>query len=96
MPGQITESVMESRLARLNALQDSITIRQNEGEIGKIRDVLFLYESKKTPGVFYGRTEHFRLVRVESNCSLVGHCLPVLITGANKTALAGDLTPVLH
>lgn len=96
MPGQIPEAVMEERLARLNALQDSITIRQNESEIGKTREVLFLYESKKSPGVFYGRTEHFRLVRVESNRSLVGECLPVLITGANKTALVGDLTAAVH
>ncbi|MEY4630749.1 MAG: hypothetical protein RIQ81_869 [Pseudomonadota bacterium] len=91
MPVQVPEAVMEERLARLNALQDAITIRQNEAEIGRTRDVLFLYESKKTPGVYYGRTEHFRLTRVESSEPLTGQCLSVLITGANKTALVGQL-----
>ena len=91
MPGQLPEAVMDERLARLNALQDSITMRQTEAECGAVREVLFLYESKKSPGVFYGRTEHFRLVRVESSRPLAGECLPVLITGGNKTALVGEL-----
>jgi tRNA-2-methylthio-N6-dimethylallyladenosine synthase len=94
MPGQLPEAVMDERLARLNALQDSITMRQTEAECGNTREILFLYESKKNPGVFYGRTEHFRLVRVESDRPLVGECLPVLITGGNKTALTGVCQPV--
>lgn len=89
MPGQISEAVMDERLARLNALQDSITMRQAEADCGTIQNVLFLYRSKKNPGVFYGRTEHFRLVKVESAGYLVGDCRPVLITGGNKTALIG-------
>ena len=101
MPGQIPEAVMEERLARLNALQDGIIKRQVAAEIGQMREVLFLYESKKSPGVFYGRTEHYRPVRVKPETSegqsfgksfgksLVGECLAIRITGGNKTALEG-------
>lgn len=88
---QIPEDVKESRLARLNALQDRLTIAHNMAEIGQVREVLFHYESKKHPGHYYGRTPHFRLVRVKSGRNLIGEVLPVRVTEANKTALLGEL-----
>lgn len=91
---QVPEATKEERLARLNALQDQITIEQNKAEIGNIRPVLFHYESKKDPGHYYGRTEHFRLVRVKAARPLIGEILPVEILEANKTALIGELVTV--
>jgi tRNA-2-methylthio-N6-dimethylallyladenosine synthase len=92
MADQIPEEVKSERLARLNALQDRITLEQNRAEIGKERDVLVLYESRKEPGIFYGRSEHYRLVRIESkNRSITGELAKVEITQANKTALVGKL-----
>lgn len=88
---QIDENVMSQRLARLNELQNRITLEQNQAEIGKIREVLFHYESRKEPGVYYGRTDHFRLVRAPSNRNLIGKTTKVKIQESNKTALAGIL-----
>jgi len=88
---QVPEDVKERRLARLNKLLDSITIAQHQAEIGQVREVLFLYESRKEPGCFYGRTEHFRLVRAFSSENIIGKTLAVQIDGANKTALTGKL-----
>lgn len=88
---QVPEEVKDRRLGELNKIQNQITIDLNKKEIGKSREVLFLYESKKSPGVYYGRTEHFRLTRVESNNDLTGKLLPVKILDANKTALSGKL-----
>lgn len=88
---QVSDSEKSRRLQRLNTIQDAITISWNEEEIGKDRHVLFLYESKKEPGIYYGRTEQFRLVRTHSSRDLVGKTLPVNIIEANKTALVGRL-----
>jgi tRNA-2-methylthio-N6-dimethylallyladenosine synthase len=88
---QISEDVKEARLAQLNALQDRITTELNNAEIGLQRPVLFLYESSKMPGHYYGRTEHFRLVRVASARDLTGQIADVRITHANKTALLGEV-----
>ncbi len=88
---QVPEDVKDERLKRLNALQNKITLEQNAGEIGRVRPVLFLYESRKMPGHYYGRTEHFRLVRVKSDTPLTGETKLVQITHSNKTALLGDL-----
>ncbi|SMF79267.1 tRNA (N6-isopentenyl adenosine(37)-C2)-methylthiotransferase MiaB [Pseudobacteriovorax antillogorgiicola] len=88
---QVPEEVKSERLARLNDLQNRITIELNEQEIGRKRKVLCHYESKKEPGIFYGRTEQFRLVRIPSGRNLVGQMVHVEIIGANKTALVGKL-----
>ena len=87
--GQISEDLKERRLALLNKLQDTITMNQQQAEIGAVRTVLFHYESPKVRGAYYGRTEHFRLVRVTSEENLVGKSLPVKIVDGNKTALIG-------
>ena len=88
---QVPEAVKDARLARLNALQDELTTAQQLAEIGETRSVLFHYESRKQPGYYYGRTPHFRLVRVLSAVNLIGQELPVRITAGNKTALLGEL-----
>lgn len=88
---QVAEEVKERRLAALNSLQDAMTIRHHQAEIGLIRPVLFQYQSRKSPGYYYGRTEHFRLVRVASDRDLTGELRSVRVTHANKTALLGDL-----
>ena len=88
---QVPELVKSQRLARLNQLQDQITIELNQQEVGQEREVLFLYESKKEKGVWYGRTPHFRLVRVASGRRLEGEMAMVRIEKANKTALEGVL-----
>ena len=88
---QVPEAVKDLRLSRLNALQDSITVAQNEREIGQVRDVLFHYESSKEPGVFIGKTPHFRNVRVRSTTDLVASTRAVRISGGNKIALEGSL-----
>jgi tRNA-2-methylthio-N6-dimethylallyladenosine synthase len=89
---QISEEVKTKRLSRLNELQDKITLEWNEKEVGQLRPVLFHYESKKEPGIFYGRTPHFRLVRVRSQSNLVGQEIELKIDGCNKTALTATLT----
>lgn len=88
---QVPDDVMSDRLRRLNELQDKITIELNKAEIGRERSVLVHYESRKEPGVFYGRTEQFRLCRISSGRDLIGSVVKVKITDANKTALVGEL-----
>lgn len=88
---QIPEDVMDKRLQKLNAVQDAITIRLNEAEIGRTREVLCHYESRKNPGVYYGRTPQYRLVKIPSSRDLVGQTVTVEIIDANKTALVGRL-----
>ena len=88
---QVPMEVQNKRLQALNELQDGITLELNQQEVDSEHDVLFLYESKKDPGVYYGRNLKFQLVRVKAGRDIVGLTLPVRITNANKTALEGQL-----
>ncbi|MCX6115995.1 MAG: tRNA (N6-isopentenyl adenosine(37)-C2)-methylthiotransferase MiaB [Proteobacteria bacterium] len=87
----LSEEIMEARLKRLNDIQNAITLKQNQAEIGQVRDVLFFYENSKIPGMYVGRSEHYRTVRVKSERNLVGLTLPVIITASNKIAMEGIL-----
>jgi tRNA-2-methylthio-N6-dimethylallyladenosine synthase len=86
----VPEEVKRKRLRQLNELQDRITLELNQEEIGKTRQVLVHYRSKKNPDYYYGRTEHFRLVRIRSDEDIKGRVLPLLITSANKIALGAS------
>jgi tRNA-2-methylthio-N6-dimethylallyladenosine synthase len=88
---QIPEEEKDRRLQILNHLQDNRTIQHNLREVGRVRSVLFYYESKKEPGVFYGRTDQFRLVRARAGQNIIGRMLDVEIVSATKTALTGEL-----
>ncbi len=88
---QVPEEVKTDRLRRLNELLDQITLEENEKELGKTRKVLFLYKSKKDGGVYCGRSEQFKLVKVPAGRDLTGEQLEVKITKATKTALEGIL-----
>jgi tRNA-2-methylthio-N6-dimethylallyladenosine synthase len=89
---QVPEDLKDSRLARLNALQDKITLELALADVGSVKEVLFIYESRKNPGIWVGKTPEYRTVRVRSSGDLLGKTLPVKITGGNKIALLGDLT----
>ncbi|MCY4444014.1 MAG: tRNA (N6-isopentenyl adenosine(37)-C2)-methylthiotransferase MiaB [Proteobacteria bacterium] len=89
---QVDEDIKAKRLLALQQLQDSITCKLNEKEIGQTREVLFLYPSSKEKHAYYGRTEHFRLVKVVSpKQPLTGKILPVNIIKASKTTLEAQL-----
>lgn len=88
---QIAEDIKTKRLAKLNALQNKITLEENQKEIGQTRKTLFLYKSKKEDNAYYGRSTHFRLVKVQAYHDIVGCSLPVTIKDCNKTTLTGIL-----
>lgn len=91
---QVPENVKKQRLGRLFELQHQLTLAGHEQELGELRDVLVLYESSKEPGSFYGRTEHYRLVKVLYPAhapSPVGQTLRIKITQASLTCLEGVL-----
>lgn len=88
---QVPEDVKDRRLAQLNELQDKITLELALEDVGTVKDVLFIYESRKNPGIWVGKTPEYRTVRVRSTGNHLGQTLPVRITGGNKIALLGDI-----
>ena len=88
---QIPEEVKSRRLTKLQQTQKEITTELNQQEIGQQRQVLVHYKSKKEENIYYGRTPHFRLVRISSTRDITGATLQVLIIAANATSLVGEI-----
>ena len=88
---QIPEAIKKQRLAHLQQLQQDITTELNRAEIGQQRQVLVHYRSRKEHNVYYGRTVHFRRVRIVAGRNIVGQMHAVQITTANASALCGTL-----
>lgn len=86
---QVPEDVKDARLRQLLDVQKEITEQQNSAEIGKIRQTLLVYKNKKDSHSWYGRTFQGRLIKVNSINGSSGVTVPVRVTEANATALAG-------
>lgn len=93
---QIPDSVADERLQHLLQVQRTETERQNQLEVGKIRNVMITYRNKKQENSWYGRTNEGRLVKVDSESDILSLTLPVLISAANLTALEGSPVSASH
>ncbi len=76
---QVPESVKKARAAQMARLGAELNEQYCNAQIGKTYGVLFeVYEG----GAWYGHTENFLYVRVESDAELKNQLLPVVITAA--------------
>lgn len=89
---QVPAHIQSKRLSILLDLQKEITTKQYACDLGMTYRVLFLYASSKEEHTYYGRTLHFRLVKVVSlHRNLVGLYESVLITRTHITTLEGRI-----
>lgn len=94
LPNPVPASVMEERRDRLMAMQQPIAARKNQGEIGKVVDVL-IEQEHPTTGIKIGRSARFApevdgVVYVQGDARL-GMTVPVKITGADLYDLQGHV-----
>ena len=94
LPNQLPQEVMEARRDALMQVQQPISLRRNQAEIGKIIDVLVEQENPET-GEFVGRSARFApevdgLVYVRGQARL-GSIVPVTIESADIYDLFGSV-----
>jgi ribosomal protein S12 methylthiotransferase len=94
LPNPLSQEVMDERRDRLMAVQQSISHRRNQLEVGRVVDVLIEQENPET-GELVGRSARFSpevdgLVYVQGEASL-GSMVPVLITHADPYDLYGQI-----
>jgi len=94
MDNPVPQEVMDDRRDRLMALQQEISYRRNQAQIGRVVDVLVEQENPST-GETIGRSARFApevdgLVYVKGSARL-GSLVPVLITDADDYDLYGRL-----
>lgn len=93
LPNQLPQSVMDERRDALMQVQQPISLKKNQGSVGKVVDVLIEQENPET-GELIGRSARFSpevdgLVYVQGNARL-GSIVPVEITNADIYDLYGQ------
>jgi ribosomal protein S12 methylthiotransferase len=94
LPDQLPQSVMDERRDALMSLQQPISLKRNQAQVGKVVDVLIEQENPET-GDLIGRSARFSpevdgLVYVQGNAAL-GTLVPVAIAGADVYDLYGHV-----
>jgi ribosomal protein S12 methylthiotransferase len=94
LPNPVPQSVMDARRDRIMQLQQPISLRHNQAEVGKVVDVLIEQEHPET-GELIGRSPRFSadvdgLVYVQGTARL-GTVVPVEITSADVYDLYGRI-----
>jgi tRNA-2-methylthio-N6-dimethylallyladenosine synthase len=90
-PHKIDSQNKARRLLQLQSLQSEITLRKNQSEVGKIREVLVEGPSRAANGQLAGRTQQNRVVNFEGSKELIGETICVKISSAFSHSLKGDL-----
>ena len=94
LPNHLPQDIMDARRDALMAVQQPISLKKNQAEVGKVVDVLIEQENPET-GELIGRSARFSpevdgLVYVQGRAKL-GSMVPVVITDADTYDLYGQV-----
>ena len=90
LPRQVPEDVKSERLKRLQDLLYTQQIAFNKSLIGRTLDVL-VENGGRDDGQLFGRSPYLQGTHFDGGLDLVGQIVPVLITGAGRNSLKGEL-----
>ena len=91
MPGALPQAVRLSRLTRINAVQDAITLSINKGLVGRTYRVLADSPAPKGIGLLQGRTPTDKVLLFPGEESLLGAFVTVRVTEAESWRLHGEI-----
>ncbi|MBI2881804.1 MAG: tRNA (N6-isopentenyl adenosine(37)-C2)-methylthiotransferase MiaB [Candidatus Tectomicrobia bacterium] len=86
---QVSEEVKSRRFAEIRTLQEEITARKHRSLKGTVQEVLVEGPSPKELGKLTGRTRTNKIVNFFGPLRLVGHLIPIEITGSGLYSLEG-------
>lgn len=87
----VPSAVKKERLARVQSLQQSISLKKNREKIGQVEEILVEGSSKFRLRQVTGRTRTNRIVNVMGSPNLTGMMREVRITAASANSLLGEL-----
>ena len=89
LDGKVEEEIKLFRLQRLQELQEGITFKKNQAQVGQISLVLVEGPSQVGGSQLSGRTPQNRVVNFQGSPQLVGEEIPIFITTAHAHSLEG-------
>jgi tRNA-2-methylthio-N6-dimethylallyladenosine synthase len=94
LPDDTPDEVKQKHFDRMLALQNEITRRYHDGDVGRILPVLVEGESRQGGGQLFGRTTWNRIVNFHGDRSLAGSIVPVRVTQAQRNSHIGVVVDV--
>ena len=91
MPGALPQAVRLSRLTRINAVQDAVTLSINKGLVGRTYRVLADSPAPKGIGLLQGRTPTDKVLLFPGKESMLGGFVTVRVTEAESWCLHGEI-----
>ena len=88
----VPEQVKGARLARIIEMQNQFSLKSNEREVGKVREVLIEGDSKRSSEQLCGRTSQNKMVVFDKGDQKPGEFVHVKITGCTGATLFGEVT----
>jgi tRNA-2-methylthio-N6-dimethylallyladenosine synthase len=89
LPEQLPEEVKAERLARLQSLQDELTLKANRRLVGQVQEVLVEGWSRRRPEQLCGRLRTNQVVNFDGPPELVGRPVLLELTAAHPHSLKG-------
>ena len=89
LPDDIPEEVKIERLNRIIALQNEMSLRSNQRDIGKTFEVLVEGYSKRSRDDFYGRTSQNKVLIFPKENAKIGQYISVTVKSATSASLIG-------
>lgn len=91
LPGQLSRELRQDRLQRLINLQEEITTRKYQAQIGRVKEIYVERLSKKSDNEVSGKSRDFKITVFPGNEVLLGKFVKVKIIQATGWTLKGKL-----
>ncbi|MBN2459961.1 MAG: tRNA (N6-isopentenyl adenosine(37)-C2)-methylthiotransferase MiaB [Candidatus Cloacimonetes bacterium] len=90
LDGQLPEEICLARLQRLINLQEDITLKKYQYQIGKTKEIFVEHFSKKSEREVSGKSRDFKITVFPGSSDLLGKLVKVKITAASGWTLKGS------
>jgi len=91
LPDTVSEEVKIARLNEIIALQNALSKKRNQADVGKIFDVLVEGRSKKTDDEYKGRNSQNKTIVFPRANTKIGDFVKVKVISASSATLKGEV-----
>jgi len=91
MKDNVPEPVKERRLREIIRMQQTLSLKSNKNDVGKVFEVLVEGESKRSKNHFFGRNSQNKVIVFQKKEAKPGHYVNVKISRCTSATLIGEI-----
>lgn len=94
MPDDVPEEIKSRRLKEIIDLQNTLSLRSNQKDVGKIFKVLVEGKSKKSEDRLFGRNSQNKVIVFDKKDSKIGDYIMVKVNECSSATLLGEIVEI--